>query len=46
MADALGGGFDVLRAVKDALDPENLLNPGGLGLGPVPAEVDRAGGAA
>ena len=46
MADALGGGFDVLRTVKDALDPDGLLNPGGLGLGPVPAEVDRAGGAA
>ena len=34
-----------MNAVR-ALDPDNLLNPGGLGLGPVPAEVDRAGGAA
>jgi alkyldihydroxyacetonephosphate synthase len=26
-------GFDVLRRVKDALDPDHLLNPGKLGLG-------------
>ncbi|MCB1027561.1 MAG: hypothetical protein KDB24_07350, partial [Microthrixaceae bacterium] len=40
MADALGGGFGVLQAIKSALDPAGLLNPGGLGLGPVPRETD------
>lgn len=32
MAASLGAGFQVLRAVKAALDPKNLLNPGKLGL--------------
>ncbi len=32
MQRELGAGLGVLQAIKDALDPANLLNPGKLGL--------------
>lgn len=32
MAESLGGAFEVLKSLKTALDPGDLLNPGKLGL--------------
>jgi alkyldihydroxyacetonephosphate synthase len=40
MARELGTGLDVLQKIKDALDPENLLNPGKLGLRARPGAKD------
>jgi alkyldihydroxyacetonephosphate synthase len=36
VADALGDGFGVLQDLKRQLDPDNIMNPGVLGLGGVP----------
>jgi len=34
--EALGSGYDVLVAMKRELDPNNILNPGALGIGAPP----------
>lgn len=44
MRAELGTGLDVLQAIKDALDPGNLLNPGKLGLRPAPGAVEMRHG--
>jgi alkyldihydroxyacetonephosphate synthase len=36
VADALGDAFGVLRDLKHLLDPDNIMNPGVLGLGGAP----------
>jgi len=33
MREALGAGYDLLVALKRELDPDNILNPGALGIG-------------
>lgn len=40
----MGGGLDVLQQIKDALDPDNLLNPGKVGLR-APKDAVTVGGA-
>ena len=40
LARELGAGLDVLQAIKDTLDPGNLMNPGKLGLRPAASAVD------
>ena len=43
--DRQGVGLDILQAIKDTLDPGNLMNPGKLGLRPAAGAVDvRRGG--
>jgi alkyldihydroxyacetonephosphate synthase len=34
--EALGSGFSILQDLKRLLDPENIMNPGVLGLGGAP----------
>jgi alkyldihydroxyacetonephosphate synthase len=34
--DALGSAFSVLQALKRQLDPDNIMNPGVLGIGGEP----------
>lgn len=40
MDGELGVGMDLLRAVKQAIDPQNLFNPGKLGLPPRAGSID------
>ena len=40
----MGGGLAVLQQIKDALDPDNLLNPGKVGLR-APQDAVTVGGA-
>lgn len=40
----LGAGLGVLQSIKDALDPDNLMNPGKLGLRPAAGAVDVRNG--
>ncbi|MGU3496788.1 FAD-binding oxidoreductase [Xanthobacteraceae bacterium A53D] len=45
LARELGAGLPLLQAIKDTLDPGNLMNPGKLGLRPAAGAVDvRRGG--
>jgi len=34
MREAHGEAFDLLRSLKDAWDPDGIMNPGKLGFGP------------
>lgn len=40
MRKELGGGLDLLQQLKDAIDPDNLINPGKLGLRPAPGAIE------
>ena len=40
LGQELGTGMDVLQSIKDALDPDNRLNPGKIGLRPAPGAVE------
>lgn len=44
MREGLGSAFPLLEKVKTALDPDNLLNPGKLGLGMHAKDVEAPRG--
>jgi hypothetical protein len=45
MERQLGGSFEILRRIKRALDPNNIMCPGKLGLGkPAAAKNNRKTG--
>lgn len=44
LRDELGTGLDLLQALKDGIDPGNLLNPGKMGLRAPPGSMTVPGG--